>query len=145
MTEQGKDALRMGRSAALCKRAISLVQHGRREEALTVFREAVTADPTYALAWADMGTCLMELERYKEAAEAFEGAHERFEGDFATWFQLAKAYAQMERADKAGDALKKARRLRPSDPELLKLEREIGVRPSKGKGLRRFLARLPLA
>jgi len=113
------------KSALLCKRAIALVDAGRRAEALSTFQEAVIADPGYGMAWSDFGICLTELERYSEAAEALSKACELEPRDFASWLHRAKSCAALGRREEARQHLNQARRF-GSSPEVAELERRLG-------------------
>ena len=77
--------MKRGQAARACKRAIYLVGRGLREPAVHLFHMAVAADPSYGYGWADLGTCLMELERYEEAYEALQRATQLISNDGITW------------------------------------------------------------
>ena len=59
-------------AAKACKRAIDMAQRGLYEPAVAEFQRAIGLAPDYAYAWADLGTCLMEMERYPEALRALQ-------------------------------------------------------------------------
>jgi len=103
-------------AAQLCKRAIEMAQRGLYERAVQAFKEAIGLAPDYGYAWADLGTCLMEMERYSESFEALHRASELVD-DFITWFHLAKVSAKLGRWDEALRYFDEALRLEPGNGE----------------------------
>lgn len=103
-------------AANLCKRAIEMAQRGLYERAVQTFREAIGLAPDYGFAWADLGTCLMEMERYPESYEALHRASELVD-DFLTWFHLAKVSVKLGRWDEALGYFDEALRLDPSNQQ----------------------------
>jgi tetratricopeptide (TPR) repeat protein len=100
-------------AANLCQRAIEMAQRGLYERAVQAFKQAIGLAPDYGFAWADLGTCLMEMERYPESFEALHRASELVD-DFRTWFHLAKVTAKLGRSDEALRYFDEALRLDPS-------------------------------
>jgi serine/threonine protein kinase/Flp pilus assembly protein TadD len=99
-------------AAQASKRAIIMVERGLYEPALQQFRRAVALAPDYGYAWADLGTCLMEMKRYDEAFDALERASVLVD-DVITWFHLAKVSAALGRWDEALASVDEALRLEP--------------------------------
>jgi len=91
--EQYKAALRRGHLAAIA---------GRLEEALDAYGEAARLVPDRALPFASRGTVLHRLDRWPEAAEAFELAFRTSPDDEATL--RARAAAREERGMLSGAA-----------------------------------------
>lgn len=48
-----------------------LLKIGRDEQAIAVFKGAVARNPSYALAWYELGFALRERKKFPEAAEAY--------------------------------------------------------------------------
>jgi tetratricopeptide (TPR) repeat protein len=51
---------------------MALMGEGRKLDALNAFDQALERDPENALAWANRGTVLLNLERYEEAVQSYE-------------------------------------------------------------------------
>ena len=58
-----------------------LGSHGRLEEAMAAFRQAVHLKPDYAMAWNNLSMVLHEARRYKEAAEAMRRFERLWNGE----------------------------------------------------------------
>ena len=57
--------------STLCGKATTLINVGRKEEALVPCEEALKIDPNSALAWANKGAALDNLGRNEEAISGF--------------------------------------------------------------------------
>src|SRR5437660_1301643 len=88
------ETIKRFQAARLCTAAIRADKDGNSEEALRLFQKAVVTCPGYGAAWADMGICLFNLERYSESCAALEKASQSMPDDFSVWAQLAWANAK---------------------------------------------------
>jgi tetratricopeptide (TPR) repeat protein len=91
--EQYREALRRGHLSTLA---------GNLEDALEAYREAARLVPERTLALASQGTLLHQLDRWPEAAEAFDAALRHVPDDEATL--RARATARAERGMRSGAA-----------------------------------------
>lgn len=67
-------AVSPGNWVALNNLGLIRLKQGRVDEAIRLFRESISAKPTYSLAHLNLGVAFMSLERYGEARETLEWA-----------------------------------------------------------------------
>ena len=77
------------------------VQNSEWENAITVYQEIVPADPNHSQAWFQMASSYRSLERWDEAAMAFEKAHELEFNPLFTSINLARMHGQLGNLDEA--------------------------------------------
>ena len=54
------------------EKALGFVGEGKKAQALAAYNRSVALDATVAIVWANRGTLLLNMERYKEALECYE-------------------------------------------------------------------------
>ena len=95
------------------ERANRLLEAGRHEEAVGLFRQMVSQDPTDALALVDLGTALAQMGRVEEAVQQFEAALPHTDSKSRLHLNLSMGLIQMGREDQA---LEHCRKSVDSDP-----------------------------
>jgi tetratricopeptide (TPR) repeat protein len=83
------------------------------------FRRAIALAPALALAQTRLGSLLLDLERYEEAAGILEHSVKVKEDQFAAHFYLGQAAGHLDDHARARDALLRAVELAPGDPRPL--------------------------
>ena len=92
-------------------------QRGDRERALAQFREAIRLQPDYAAPHVLMGSILLAMGKFPEAARELETAVKLQPKDPLVRLQLAKAYRGAEDMLRAADKFQALRELAPQEPE----------------------------
>jgi tetratricopeptide (TPR) repeat protein len=87
--------------------------HGRLDEALRAFREAVRAAPWDADGWANVAACHAAEERWAEATDALERAVALAPRDEDDWAHLAEAAGRAGRLERAAAAVQRLGELDP--------------------------------
>lgn len=94
--------------------AVTLVQLGRREEAVAAYRKAIESNPDFLEARTGLGGLLTDLGRYDEAIEVLsEAARRRPDSDNA-WVQWGRALQHADRPAQAVECYAKAIALNPA-------------------------------
>lgn len=93
----------------------------RTEQAISLYRQAVTLQPASSEAWWYLGLCLSEKQRYAEAADAFSKVTGQLPQQGASWAMLGISQFNLKQYDKALASLRKAHML--NVPELNGLNR----------------------
>ena len=83
------------------ERANRLLETGQHEEAVRLFRQMVSQDPTDALALVDLGTALAQMGRVEEAVEQFEAALPHTDSKSRIHLNLSMGLIQMGREEQA--------------------------------------------
>ncbi|HEU4382190.1 MAG TPA: hypothetical protein VFR85_01705 [Anaeromyxobacteraceae bacterium] len=104
--------------------------HGRADEALRAFLEAVRAAPWDADGWANVAACHAAAGRWGEAADALERAVALRPGDEDDLAHLAIAAGRAGRSGRAADVVERLRRTNPR--RAVEVERE--ARPAEPGG-----------
>jgi Flp pilus assembly protein TadD len=97
--------------------SVSLVQAGRREEALQQLRQILVEDPQYLPAYHDIGAFLSDAGRQQEALEILSAGLARFPGSYRLHFRLAVVLLKLGDAEAAATHLEEALRLKPAYAE----------------------------
>jgi len=92
-------------------------ERGEREQALAQFREAIRLDPNYVAPHVLMGSTLLAMSRFREAARELEVAVRLQPNDPLVHLQLAKAYRRGEDYPRVVEQFQALRDLAPQDPE----------------------------
>ena len=98
------------------------------DKALPLFQAATKNDPTNAIAWYGLGSCLDQLGRYDDAIAAYKQAISIDPDDAYAHYGLGYAYGELGRNDDAIAAYKQAIRI---DPDLAPAHYNLGVAYSK--------------
>lgn len=73
--------------------AVSYAAHGQHAEAVSAYREAITANPDFPEAWYNLGVALGNQGQYAKAIEAFRQAMRLRPGYVNAWFNFGVAAA----------------------------------------------------
>jgi tetratricopeptide (TPR) repeat protein len=84
---------------------------------------AIQTDPTYVLAYFNLGKVYQKQRKWDKAIEAFEQATQRASDNPSYFYDLGEAYFETKQLEKAEGALKKAAEL---DPKLFKAHWRLG-------------------
>jgi tetratricopeptide (TPR) repeat protein len=87
-------------------------------------RLSMQTDPTYEMAYYNLGKVYQKQRKWDKAIEAFEGAAQRSPSNANFQYDLGEAYLEAKHLDKAETALKKATEL---DPKLFKAQWRLGL------------------
>ena len=90
---------------------IMLFRHGRYEQALGAFKEAVERDENQPLIWGHLGKTYRELKQYDESLESYNRAILLRPDDPIFYQSLAQVYLESGQADKAEKSYEKAANL----------------------------------
>jgi tetratricopeptide (TPR) repeat protein len=92
-----------GKMSSRSRRSLgSLYFSGREyEPAVECLRDALAINPLYARAWFTLGVCLVRLERWSEAREAFRRQVGVDEDDAEGWNNLAAVYLRLDEEGKS--------------------------------------------
>ena len=90
------------------ERANLLLESGRHDEAVRLFRQMVSQDPTDALALVDLGTALAQMGRVEEAVVQFEAALPHTASKSRIHLNLSMGLIQMGREEQALEHCRKA-------------------------------------
>jgi Flp pilus assembly protein TadD len=115
----------------LCMGAFILRQQGKTDAALRFYNRALHLKDDFTIAWSNSGKLLFDLDRYDEAAAAFEKVVALAPKDADGWNAYAGALRELGRVEESAEAARRALRFRPKFPEaalnlanaLLKLDR----------------------
>jgi superkiller protein 3 len=88
---------------------------GDSARAIELLRTAAEAMPEHEIAWSNYGVAALRLERWSEAAEAFEHAVELGNDDLGTRLNLGTAWVRVDQCEKGLGVLD---RLVDEHPEL---------------------------
>src|SRR4030065_2423019 len=98
---------------------------GRGDEALACYEKAISLNPSYELAWHNLGNSLFIQELYERSARAYAKAA-RLNGDRKENFSgLAAAYARAGMKEKAKAAVQKLGRFAEKDDSILLLQADL--------------------
>lgn len=86
---------------------------GDLEEALSLYQEAIDADPTYVGTYLQLGFLYEQRERYDDAQAIYQKAVEVTPGDADAHLKLGQAYLRAGSLDEAVDQLGRASELNP--------------------------------
>jgi len=110
------DAAEMGRADTLRK-------SGRTEAAIEVLQQLARARPTNANVFITLGDALRELERYGEAAEAYDAAVALYDApgqsEWIVFFARGITFERTDRWDLAEADFRRALELNPGQPQVL--------------------------
>ncbi len=112
---------------ALSLLAFALSQQQRSAEALPLFEQLVSLQPLIATHWSNLGNCLCELGREREAREPLRRAAELGDHSDARCFAAARAELAHARPQQALQLIQQALTQRPDDPEYQLLLARIWV------------------
>lgn len=85
----------------LNNQALHLIEKGNYEDAILFLKRAVTLEPENYLIWFNLGVTFRDIEKYEEARQALEKAHELNEDDIEVLDTLALVCMGMEDLDSA--------------------------------------------
>ena len=112
--------------AAAERRFALLVESGSGEQALAAARKAVSSEPAAAAAWVRLGDLLDQLERHREAADAYAQALALAAGggqpgrpDWALWLLNGSSLTRAGDWEGGKAALERAHQLAPQEPVVL--------------------------
>lgn len=97
--------------------AQALRDHGRIDDAIAKYQQAIAADPKRIAARAALGELLLQVHRDDEAIDVFRAALERNPSFPQALYDLAFALRVRERQAEAVDAYQRYIKLRPNDPD----------------------------
>jgi tetratricopeptide (TPR) repeat protein len=97
--------------------ALVLNQQGKRDEAITAYREALKRDPGNASISGNLGDLLIAAARYAEAERVCRDVVALQPDDAEAHFKLGVVLAELKRPEDAIKAYRKALALRPAYPE----------------------------
>ena len=103
-------------SDALLKQANSLLQFGRRPEALFCYDSYLKAHPESAEAWHNLGVTLSQMRRFPEAIPAFDKALKLRPDSAQTWANRGNSLIELKRFEEAIDSYDSALALNPEFP-----------------------------
>lgn len=96
-----------------------LLESGQPHGALLAARKVVGISPHSADAWADMGDVLRELERFHEAAAAYERSLEAGAPPFGVLVGKAEAHAELGQYEAAAGCYEEALEIDPQDKDAM--------------------------
>jgi tetratricopeptide (TPR) repeat protein len=82
----------LGEAVRLAEQAERAMKRGKSDEAITLYRQAITASPEIASAWHNMGLLLMQKKNYIDAVEAFKVAADQAPTDPRPYYMIGLAY-----------------------------------------------------
>ncbi|AVT33667.1 hypothetical protein C6361_34225 [Plantactinospora sp. BC1] len=95
------------------EQALTLVDEGRREEAVRELDRAVLLRPAFAAAYYERGVALRHLDRPAEAVTAFEAVLRLDPGNVEARFELGGALRRLGRLPEAAHVYREAARIEP--------------------------------
>jgi protein O-GlcNAc transferase len=104
-------------ASPLYSEAESLRDHGRIDEAVAKFRQAIEADPRHMAARAALGELLLKVHRDEEAMSVFRAALDKSASYALAWYELAFLLRAHGRDADAVGAYQHYIKLRPTDPD----------------------------
>jgi hypothetical protein len=102
-----------GQAAGLVQRAKGLIREKRDEEAITLCKQAVEIEPTYAPAYVQWGTALSYLDRFDEAVCNFQTAMQLDPHDSSPLIRWGRTLQDMRRPQEAVEKFQRAAQLDP--------------------------------
>ena len=104
-----------GHTSARSRRSLGSLHFSGREyePAVECLRASVKINPLFGRAWFTLGVCLVRLERWSEARDAFRRQVGVDEDDGEGWNNLAAVYLRLEEEGRDKDAVSRATRLPP--------------------------------
>ena len=106
------------------------LKEGRFDEAVTLSQQALAVTPNFAAPLWPLAVSLFELKRFDESAKAFENYLVYAPNDFQTCLDLGVCYMQLKRKADAIEVWKKACALNPTDPQVVRYLKSVGVKPN---------------
>lgn len=100
-------------SADNYKKGAALYKHGRYQEAIESFEQAIRLNPDFAVAYNDLGAAYLNLGRHQEAIEAYNQAISIKPDYIEPHYNLGVAYAGLGHWQEAIEAFKQAIRIKP--------------------------------
>lgn len=93
---------------------------GRYEDALSIYDQAIQANPDSYEAWCGKGIALTKMRRFDEAIKAFNHSL-RLNSEYAeSWYEKARCYALQDNEDSAVENLRQAINLNPAKRQTAK-------------------------
>src|SRR5262249_11013104 len=115
---------------------VAYTQLGKPDKARPFFQKAVQLAPKSAQARNNLGANYLALKRPQEAVGQFQQVLAVDSANVSAWINLANAYAQLHDDGKAVEALERAYKLSPQDPEVRVAVAEARIRSGQNwKGL----------
>src|SRR6266850_727305 len=105
-------------SDSLLQNANSLLQLGRRPEALSRYEAYLKSNPESAEAWHNLGVTLSQMKRYPEAIASFDRVLNLRPDSAQTWSNRGNALLEQKRFDEACNDYDKALGLDPDVPNV---------------------------
>lgn len=119
---------------------------GRHDDAVMLFRRALTLDRRFSGAWTLLGHEYTELQNMHAAAECYRRAIDLNQHDYRSFVGLGRAYETLDKATFALYYYRRAVKLRPMDADLWQLVANcligLSLLPEAAKALERALAYL---
>jgi tetratricopeptide (TPR) repeat protein len=97
--------------------AQTLREHGKIDDAIAKYQQAIAADPKHMPSRAALGELLLKVHRDDEAIEVFRAALDKNPTFAAALYDLAFALRVRDRPAEAVDAYQRYIKLRPTDPD----------------------------
>ncbi len=117
-----------GAPAATADNAVSIrsnnlgvaeMNRGRPAQALDLFRQAVSSDPSLFAARLNEGIALLNTQRFDEARDALLDATRRQPDNARAWYNLGILYRNLAQSDQAISAFEQVARIDPGDADAL--------------------------
>ena len=105
-------------------RGATAFQNGLYDAAERELKGAIQTDPTYDLAYYNLGKVYQKQRKWDKAAESFEAASQRAPTNANYQYDLGEAYLEAKQVDRAEGALKRAAEL---DEKLFKAHWRLGL------------------
>lgn len=103
--------------AALTILALALSQQQRADDALPVYQQLTRLQPRVAEHWSNLGNCLCELGRERDALDPLQTARQLGGDGAELHYALARAWIARAEPRRALDHVQRALREHPADPE----------------------------
>jgi tetratricopeptide (TPR) repeat protein len=104
-------------ASGLYNKGIALASHGKLDEAIKAYDEAIKIDPQLAYTWVNKGAALGDLGRYDEAIQACDEAI-RLDPNYAkAWYNKGFALYNQSKYDEAVQAFDKVIQIKPDFAE----------------------------
>jgi tetratricopeptide (TPR) repeat protein len=112
------------RAMEITNKGIEAFNNGLQDAAERELKLAIQTDPTYVLAYYNLGKVYQKQRKWDRAIEAFTSATERDPGNANYHYDLGEAAFEAKRFDRAEQAFKKATEV---DPKLPKAHWRLGL------------------
>jgi tetratricopeptide (TPR) repeat protein len=124
-TELGDEKHRLHRSVLLYNAAQVYLLLGRRDEALSAYRESIAMDPYYSEYYNEAANIFQALEDYQTALEFYDQAIKYSAPYPEVYFNKAVCLSRQERWSEALECFAYSEALNPEQPELYLMHAEI--------------------